>query len=87
MRNMKQIDLPLYIEVENGKVFALWYDDEDGLDRLLNEGSEYFISYRTIPEEVKQHMKEYEHEKSVNWLTPKVYKGEDKKEEEEDEEE
>ena len=42
---MKQIDLPIYIEVENGRVIAVWVDLGDGLDRMLNVGSEYFVSY------------------------------------------
>ncbi len=81
VKMMTQVALPLYIEVENGEVVAVWYDDEDGRDRLLSVGSEYFVSYRTIPKEVKQHMKEHEHDEPINWLKPKVYKGADEEEE------
>ena len=83
---MKQIDLPIYIEVENGTVIAVWVDLGDGLDRMLNVGSEYFVSYRTIPDAVKQHMKEHEHAEDaepINWLEPKLYKPEQEGDEKE----
>ena len=79
---MKQIDLPIYIEVENGTVIAVWVDFGDGLDRMLNVGSEYYVSYRTVPEAVKQHRKEHEHEEPINWLEPKLYKPEQEGDEE-----
>ncbi len=35
----------VYIEVEAGKVTAVWYVGDDGQDRLLTEGTDYAVEY------------------------------------------
>ena len=35
----------LYITVVDGKVSEIWYDDEYGIDRILNEGTNYVVRY------------------------------------------
>jgi len=35
----------LYITVMDGQVSEIWYDDEYGIDRLLNEGTGYVVEY------------------------------------------
>lgn len=77
---MKQINLPIYIDVENNKVFAVWYEDENG-DVLLNEGSDYTVSYSYPPKRKIPHHKKGD--KSIDWLKPKTYKDWEKEENEE----
>ncbi len=75
VRMMKQVNLPIYIEVENNKVFAVWYVDDYGQDCLLNEGEDYSVEYRTVP---KRQARPIRPDEPINWLTPKVYQGEGK---------
>ncbi len=35
----------LYITVVDGEVSELWYDDENGIDCLLNERTDYTVFY------------------------------------------
>jgi len=35
----------LYVTVIDGQVSGVWYDDEYGIDRLLNEGTDYVVCY------------------------------------------
>ncbi len=84
MRNMKRSNLPIHIEVQNNKIFAVWYVDDYGQDCLLCEGEDYSVEYRTVP---KIQVRPVIQDTPVHWLTPKVYKGEGKREGEEDEEE
>ncbi len=76
---MKQINLPIHIEVQNSKIFAAWYVDDYGQDCLLSEGEDYSVEYRTVP---KSQARPVIQDTPINWLTPKVYKGEDREEEE-----
>ena len=66
--NMKQINVPIHIEVQNNKIFAIWYTDDYGQDALLDR-EDYSVEYRTVPKE-----EAYPILSSENWLKPKLWK-------------